>query len=95
MIWRKYRTVVLGDLARRIIDEKTRNIPRFDKAWRALEWKLARQAHKMIKHSIADVDIYHVYRQPGDQIAGTPNITILFTIAEDEVVVHAARVTSL
>jgi hypothetical protein len=50
-------------------------------------------SHKMVKHSIENVDMYHLYRQPGDQIADTPNITILFTMTEDEVVVHALRTT--
>jgi hypothetical protein len=88
MIWRRYRTIILGDLARRVVDEKTRNIHRFDGAWRALEWKLARLAHKMIKHTIVNDGVYHLYRQPGNGLADTPNITILFTMTENEVIVQ-------
>jgi hypothetical protein len=91
--WQRHRTIILSDRTRRIVDEKASSLPQFDAAWRALEWLLARRGDKLGIHRVVDPTIYRLYRQAGDAIANTPEIVVLFTVDEHEVVIEAVRVT--
>lgn len=80
------RTIVEEPGASESADRLKREFPRFDEAYEALKWILARSCDDLHsrKREIDGV-LYYLHRRSGDAIANTPDITILFTFDDDEV----------
>lgn len=88
MAWTILRTVVEETDVSPLIDHFTRQFPRFDEAWVGLQWLLARNPRPQ-GCAAREVDgvYYSVYVAAGDEVAGTPDIWILYTFDNAEVVI--------
>lgn len=66
--------------------------PRFSEAYEALKWVLARSCDEVeyLSREVGGVE-YCLYRQAGDAMAGTPDITVLYSFDDDQVVLIGLR----
>lgn len=82
------RTIVEELEASNSLDALTKKFRRFDEAYEALKWLLAHKCNtvKCKTASVGGVS-YYLHRRAGDFLAKTPDITILFTFDDNEVVV--------
>lgn len=87
--WSRARTVVLEPKAEDAVDRLARELFGFEDAYMALEWLLARKAADVdgCKSRVVGGIEYCLYRQAADDMAETPEIVVLFTANEDEVVI--------
>lgn len=85
--WFSARTIVEEASVSTAVDRFTRKYPRFDEAFEALKWLLARKCETLQggMRTVGGVT-YHLYRQAADNLAGTPAIVIVYTYDDDEVV---------
>lgn len=81
------RSIVLQPGVDQVIDDYTASIPRFDEAYRGMEWLLARNPMRGMTKSEGGIE-WRVYVQEQDTIAKTPRIWVLFTVSENEVVIY-------
>lgn len=82
------RTVVRYEGVSNACDEYEKTVHRFEEAYRALEWLLARNPFRGMKIGRSD---WYVYVQDGDRAARTPAIWVLYTFTDNEVFIHALR----
>lgn len=84
--WRSHRTIIEERGVSDAADQFRRKYNRFDEAFEALTWVLARKGGDVasVTKDVNAVD-YHLYRQAGDPLARTPDIVVLFTCDDDEV----------
>ena len=81
-----FRQVVEERRAGKKVDKLRSSFHRFDDAWEALKWLLSRNCERLdVMTRTASGEDYHLYRQAGDPIAGTPDIVVLFTYDENQV----------
>ena len=90
MHWSIYRSIVLEPAAQEAADSFSGSLHRFDEAWQALEWFLARKPGAGHFKTIGTVT-YYLYVQASDELAKTPDITVIYSFDEDQVVVYAVR----
>jgi hypothetical protein len=64
---------------------------RFQDAYEALKWHLARRAESLGLRSHYKGLEYRLYRQSGDPIAGTPSLIVVYTYTVDEVTIIGLR----
>lgn len=91
--WLSHRMIVEEHDVSNVADKFRKEYQRFDKAYEALSWILARHGNRVasLTRTAGGVD-YHLYRQAGDPLAGTPDIIVLFTCDDDKVVLVAMNV---
>jgi hypothetical protein len=93
MQWHRFRSIIQEPGVSQNIDAARKNWPRLDDAWAGLEWLLARKASTLGLAREEGGVLYRAYKQGGDSLASTPDILILFTCTDDQVIVHATRIT--
>jgi len=74
------------------LDLYTEKHPRFEEAWNALKWLLARNPEP--KGSVTKVGTarpYRAYVLAGDVFAGTPDLWVTYTYTADEVLILAVQ----
>lgn len=86
MLWFHARTVVQEHAASAAADAYAKQFPRFEEAYDALQWLLARKPDK-VDNLERDVGgrTYYLYRQAADKLAKTPAIVVVYTFDDDEV----------
>lgn len=80
------RTVVLPPAMQAVHDEYRRGIARFDEAYMALEWRLARAPDHTGAAALHPGWRTHV--QAADMDAGTPEIWVLYSFDDREVIIR-------
>lgn len=91
--WFTARTIVQEPSVSAAVDRYTKKYARFDEAYQALEWLLARKCETLQAgmRTVKGVT-YHLYRQAADALAGTPAIVIVYTYDQNEVVIIDLKV---
>lgn len=92
MAWQRYRTIVEDRDVTALIEREMPSRPRLDQAWEALQWLLARKADEMGISRVVGSTEFRLYKQAGDPVADTPDITVLFSVNDAEVVVHGVKI---
>lgn len=65
---------------------------RFDEAYEALKWILARRADRLgLRRTVGSVE-YRLYRQDRDPLAVTPALIVVYTYTTDQVTILSLRV---
>jgi hypothetical protein len=91
-IWFRARTIVEEQSISTDIKTFRQRFARFDDAYDALKWTLARRADQLgLRSSWKGIE-YRLYRQDGDPIAGTPSLTVVYCYDNNEVTIIALRV---
>ena len=85
------RTVVLDPQPQRAVDAAMAVAPRFEEVFMGLEWLLARSPGRGLKGRINDQTVW-VYVQGGDRTADTPELWVVYTYDDEQVVIRALRV---
>jgi len=85
--WVNYRSIREdADSAEPDIERYTKTIPNFGLAWDALVWLLARKCDDIaITSKQIDGVSYHLYVQASDDLAGTPQVVVLYTYDDNYV----------
>lgn len=89
--WVRYRTIVEEPDVGKAVDRFKSKYPRFGEAFEALKWVLARKGNDIATSSEAGGVVYRLYRQAGDPLANTPDIIVLFTCDDNEVMIVAVN----
>ncbi len=84
--WFHARTIVEEPEVQEAADRFRGEFQRFEEAFEALKWLLARKCDDLesLRRKVHGME-YHLYRQAADRLAGTPEITVLYTFDDDEV----------
>ena len=85
-------TIVLEHGAQKVVDAARKNHPRFDDAYNALEWLLARKPKIGFSRKDNNGVKWYVHVQAGDPVAQTPEIWVLYQVEPNQVVIHAVKV---
>lgn len=85
-----YRTVVLETAAQEFVDEQSKDLPRFEQRWMAVEWLLARNPESGTQRVVADPEVC-VYVFPEIELAGMRELWVLYSFDYNEVTVRAVR----
>ena len=86
------RTIIEDEEVRVSVEEYHRQYPRFEEAFEALKWLLARRCDDVQTLTCNDGGIdYYIYRTSGDEIAKTPDILVLFTFDDSKVTLHGIQ----
>jgi hypothetical protein len=72
-------------------DEARDLFPRFDDAWSAFHWLLARKAATLGLAPSSGDDNLRLYVQEGDALAGAPTVWAVFRVDADQVEIIDAR----
>jgi hypothetical protein len=64
---------------------------RFDEAYDALKWVLARRADRLGLHRTVAGTEYRLYRQDRDPLAMTPALIVVYTCTPNEVTIISLR----
>jgi hypothetical protein len=91
-LWQLLRSIVLESEASAEHDAFAAAFPRFDEQWRGAEWFLARTPEVGVSKQHEGIPIYLLVRR-GDPLANTPDLAVIYTFDEKEVVVHAIKAT--
>ena len=91
-VWFHARTVIESADAQAAVDGYGGQFDRFEDAFEALKWLLAHKCDGLpsLRRGVGGID-YILYKQAGDIIAGTPNITVVYTFDDDEVTILHVR----
>lgn len=90
MAWVRLRTVILDHPAQQTVDKLAGEYHRFAEAWEAFEWLIARDPNKGVRKQVG-TRAYRLYVQASDPLAGTPEIWIVYSHDDDQVVVHGVN----
>jgi len=89
--WISARTVIEQQDVLVAADQYRQQLTRFDDAYEALKWLLARNCEKLGFHRSVGATEYRLYRQAGDPAAQSPNIIITFFYNDNEVIIIGLR----
>lgn len=81
------KTVRVEHDAQAVADKAVSQFHRFEDAFFALQWLLARKASTLGLARIGAANGERLYVQAGDEIAETPDIWVLFSDTPDQVIV--------
>ncbi len=96
--WLLYRTVVLDPRAQESVDLELSKNTRFAELWRAVEWLLARTPEAGMPRLGTNPDKFLVCVISRDrvvEIQGLPELWILYSYTQDEVLIHAVSLGAL
>ena len=97
MAWQSLRGVVEEHDVSERIDLLSEQFPRFAEAWDALKWVLSRNPEP--KGSAGKLSAndrrYRAYVLAGDPLAGTPNIWVIYTFDDNQIVILGVEATPL
>ena len=82
-------TIVLQPEAQKTVDSAASKFGRFDDAYSALEWLLARKPDIGYKREDDNGAEWYVHVQAGDPVAAIPEIWVLYQRESHQVVIHA------
>lgn len=90
--WFYGRQICEEPLAADAADQYSAKLDRFEEAYDALKWLLARRADSLntATAKIEEVE-YHLYRQGSDPLAKTPAIVVVYTLDDHTVTILAIR----
>lgn len=92
-LWRA-RTISEPVEVQQAVDAARMEYDRFEEAWDALTWLLARKGHEIGAHRVHDGIEYRLHKQAGvTGINMVPAITCLYTVTVNEVEIIAIRVS--
>lgn len=86
------KTIRLEKEAEQVADKAAAQFNRFDDAFFALQWLLARRASTLGLAKIGAENAERVYVMAGDEAAETPDIWVLFSDLPNEVVIWDLQV---
>jgi hypothetical protein len=89
--WILARTVIEEPSITSQIQTLSQQFSRFDDAYEALKWNLARRADRLGLHSVVGGVEYRLYRQERDPIAHTLALIVVYTYTIDDVTIVALR----
>jgi len=78
------KTVILTQSVQEKADTAAKKFDRFQEAFDALQWLLARNTDIGFSKSQDNAE-WHIYVQAGDPLAQTPEIWVLFIVSDNEV----------
>ena len=83
------RTIIESAVAQEKADKYANTEKRFTELYAGLKWKLAHSCEKMqhMSRKIEGKD-YHLSVVPGDNDAGTREVTVLYSYNDEEVTIH-------
>jgi hypothetical protein len=87
MPWQRLRTIVEEAAAHEAADLFSKQFPRFNQAWEGLKWLLARHPTVGYKNNVNGTT-YYLHVVAGDELAGTPQIAVVYTFDENQVVIY-------
>ncbi|GGY95619.1 hypothetical protein [Novosphingobium colocasiae] len=87
----RLKTIIESEETATAADEARDKFPRFEDAWQAFHWLLARRAGTLGLAPSVGHDGLRLYVQEGDHLAGTPSIWSLFKIGDEVVEIVAVR----
>ena len=87
----RLKTVIESDSAAKSADNARSNFDRFDDAWEAFKWLLARRASSLGEAPLRSPDGFRLYTQEGDRIAGAPEIWSVFRVDDEQVEIIAVN----
>lgn len=82
---------MLDPQAEAAVEAAAASSARFEDAFMGLEWLLARSPNRGRRGRIDGANV-RIYVQRGDRTAGTPEIWVVYTYNDDQVVIKALRV---
>jgi hypothetical protein len=85
--WARARTIIGEPNVSADIESFRQQLPRFDEAYEALKWNLARRAESLGLRSHWKKTEYRLYRQDRDPIAMTPSLIVVYTYSIDQVII--------
>lgn len=91
MPWLNARDVALDSKAEEFVDQMEAKNPRFEDHWRGAEWLLARSPEIGLPRDQHEPMKYLVHVIPGNPLAKTLELWILYSYNVDKVTVHCAR----
>lgn len=97
MTWQVLRDIVEELGVSKHLDLLTEKFPRFDEAWEGLKWVLSRNPTpkgSSLKIS-AEQKRYRAFVLAGDTLAGTPDIRVVYTHDDQQVVILGVQATPL
>lgn len=89
MTWQTLRGIVEELDVSEYVDLHSETFPRFSEAWEGLKWLLARNPElkgSALRRTEAG-QLFRAYVLAGDPLGGTPDIWVVYTYNESEVVV--------
>lgn len=86
-MWIRLLTIVLQPAAQEAADRYLGVLHRFGDAWDALQWLLARMPEQGLVQEVGGTS-FRLYAQASDPLARTPEIWIVFSFNDTEVVVY-------
>lgn len=92
-MWQVLRSVIQNNDVSRQVDQNADAFNRFNEAWQALEWLLARTPDIGIQNTEHEGK-YWLYVQAGDSLAGTPEISVVYSFTSSEVTLYSIRVVA-
>jgi len=90
MTWGALEVVLEHDVASSV-DDASKEYNRFNEAFDALQWLLARTPKIGVSKKVDDVE-WRLYAQSGDPLAGTPSIWVLYKCNKTQVTICAIQV---
>jgi hypothetical protein len=88
-VWQRLRTIIEDAAAQEAADLFSEQFDRFDKAWEGLKWLLSRKPEIGYPQTINGVPTgYRLHIQAADELARTPEIWVVYTHDDNEVVIH-------
>jgi hypothetical protein len=94
-VWQRLRTIVLEPAAQEAADSFCEEFPRFEEAWDALQWLLARHPRQVGSRKAVNGREYWACVRAPDEIAGTPQIAVVYSFDNDEVVIYDVKATQI
>lgn len=89
--WLPCRTVVLDDEAEAFVRAQEHQGSRFEDQWQGIEWLLARKPEYGSSRFPEEPCSYLVYVFPGDDLASTQELWVLYSYDQNEVVIHSVK----
>lgn len=89
-MWQTLRTVVEDHAAQLSVDQYATEFTRFNEAWNALKWFLARSGDK-IGAAAEPAKPYRLYVQAADPLAKTPEIWVVYSVTPNEIIIHDVK----
>jgi hypothetical protein len=89
--WLFARTIIEDHAVTNVIPLYQQQFPRFDDAYDALKWNLARRADRLGLRSFVGGVEYRLYRQGPDPLALTPALIVVYTYTTNDVTIHGLR----
>ena len=92
MTWKTLRTVVHELDVSALVDVLTERHDRFVEVWQGIEWILARTPDLKGSARREGVENVRIYVFAGDELAGTPDVWVVYKFDDNEVIILGVTV---